>query len=200
MGLGTHYVTDYRARYYEPATGRFLSEDPLGSGASSQYRYVSNNPVNRVAPSGLLDVFVWKFTGSGPNDNWGHASIRLDDGTYISWWPGGQRTPPDSNKYDAPALPPDYARDRQLEGADRGHPEGIDPDIIIHLSGLDENAISQWWNSFKASHTWSTRSQNCSTTVADALKAGGATPVHHPLIWTPQDIESYARYLKYHEG
>jgi RHS repeat-associated protein len=46
----------YRARYYCPAVGRFISEDPLGlaSGDSLAYKYTRNNPVNRTDPSGLL--------------------------------------------------------------------------------------------------------------------------------------------------
>jgi len=44
----------YRARYYDPTTQRFLSEDPIGF--SSQdfnfYRYVGNNPLNLTDPSG----------------------------------------------------------------------------------------------------------------------------------------------------
>jgi RHS repeat-associated protein len=47
-----------RARYYDPASGRFLTQDPLrGSGLSPQslnpYAYALNNPTNRVDPSGL---------------------------------------------------------------------------------------------------------------------------------------------------
>jgi RHS repeat-associated protein len=47
-----------RARYYDPATGRFLGQDPLmGSTGNPQlqnrYAYVNNNPVNAVDPSGL---------------------------------------------------------------------------------------------------------------------------------------------------
>jgi RHS repeat-associated protein len=38
-----------RARYYDNATGRFLSGDPLGSG----YGYAGANPANRVDPRGL---------------------------------------------------------------------------------------------------------------------------------------------------
>ena len=35
----------YRARYYDPATGRFLSEDPMESGPSGDfYPYVQNDP------------------------------------------------------------------------------------------------------------------------------------------------------------
>ncbi|HHK41130.1 MAG TPA: RHS repeat-associated core domain-containing protein, partial [Planctomycetaceae bacterium] len=45
----------YRARYYDPALGRFLSEDPLGfeAGDANLTRYVGNDPVGKVDPSGL---------------------------------------------------------------------------------------------------------------------------------------------------
>jgi RHS repeat-associated protein len=45
----------YRARDYNPAIGRFLTEDPLalGAGDSDLYRYVGNNPVNNSDPLGL---------------------------------------------------------------------------------------------------------------------------------------------------
>jgi RHS repeat-associated protein len=48
----------YRARYYDAATGRFLSEDPLGfvGGDGNLYRYVLNNPVRLVDPSGEIAI------------------------------------------------------------------------------------------------------------------------------------------------
>ncbi len=51
-------LTYYRARYYDAATGRFLSEDPIGfaAGDMNVYRYVGNDPVNLVDPYGLLRV------------------------------------------------------------------------------------------------------------------------------------------------
>ena len=47
----------YRARYYDPQSGRFISEDPLGfaSKGVNLYEYVSANPINFVDPSGLQD-------------------------------------------------------------------------------------------------------------------------------------------------
>jgi RHS repeat-associated protein len=44
----------YRARYYDASNGRFISEDPLGfsAGDSNLTRYVGNNVVNFVDPSG----------------------------------------------------------------------------------------------------------------------------------------------------
>src|SRR5581483_3046533 len=41
-----------RARYYDNATGRFLSQDPAGQG----YPYAGGNPVNRVDPTGLYPI------------------------------------------------------------------------------------------------------------------------------------------------
>ncbi len=44
----------YRARYYDPMSGRFLSEDPIGmAGGMNVYRYVDSNPINGTDPSGL---------------------------------------------------------------------------------------------------------------------------------------------------
>ena len=47
-----------RARYYDPATGRFVGQDPLLGSARepsslNRYPYVLNDPVNLVDPSGL---------------------------------------------------------------------------------------------------------------------------------------------------
>jgi RHS repeat-associated protein len=49
---GLYYMN---ARYYDPSTGRFLSEDPLGLGGGdlTLYSYAGNNPVVFVDPSGL---------------------------------------------------------------------------------------------------------------------------------------------------
>jgi RHS repeat-associated protein len=44
-----------RARYYEPWTARFISEDPAGHGGN-WYIYASNNPVGRSDPDGAMDV------------------------------------------------------------------------------------------------------------------------------------------------
>jgi RHS repeat-associated protein len=49
-----HY---YRARYYDPKAGRFISEDPIGfEGGINFYAYVANNPVNVNDPLGLAPV------------------------------------------------------------------------------------------------------------------------------------------------
>ena len=42
-----------RARYYNPAIGRFINEDPIRDGLN-WYAYCHNDPVNFVDPSGLV--------------------------------------------------------------------------------------------------------------------------------------------------
>ena len=44
----------FRARFYDSAMGRFISEDPKGFAAGVNfYGYVSSNPIGRVDPYGL---------------------------------------------------------------------------------------------------------------------------------------------------
>jgi RHS repeat-associated protein len=45
----------YRARYYDPKSGRFFTKDPIGFGGGdvNLFRYVGNNPVNWIDRSGL---------------------------------------------------------------------------------------------------------------------------------------------------
>jgi RHS repeat-associated protein len=49
-GTGVYY---YRARYYNPVWGRFISEDPAGfRRGANLYRYAGGNPISRNDPSG----------------------------------------------------------------------------------------------------------------------------------------------------
>jgi RHS repeat-associated protein len=56
-GIDSYYL---RARYYQPATGRFLTADPFTGFIEDphtlhKYHYTGNNPVNRIDPSGLME-------------------------------------------------------------------------------------------------------------------------------------------------
>ena len=196
----------FRARYYDPKTGHFLSEDPIRAGAEGNfYTYVANNSINAVDPFGLATVYVWF---PEPGEAFGHASMDLNDGTHISWWPNNQGATGSTHKpgcnrctkhnsyfYSSPAYPEAF-QTLQQDTDD----EGRAPDKTIFVDGLNEGAIKQWWNDFKGRNNWDTTNQNCSTTVADALTVGSGMPLlfrPHPLMWTPFDVYIYALELQF---
>ena len=49
----------YRARYYDPFSGRFLSEDPLKfTDGANFYSYVQNSPLTNTDPTGLAHCYM----------------------------------------------------------------------------------------------------------------------------------------------
>lgn len=51
---------NYRARWYVPYLGRFLTPDPAGE-FFSPYLYVGNNPINYFDPTGLAAINLFRF-------------------------------------------------------------------------------------------------------------------------------------------
>ncbi|TWU32833.1 dockerin type I domain-containing protein [Novipirellula artificiosorum] len=49
---------NFRARYYDPTNGRFVSIDPIGlsAGDPNQYRYAMSDPINMADPTGLSGI------------------------------------------------------------------------------------------------------------------------------------------------
>src|SRR5439155_15553319 len=61
-GTGLYF---YRARYYHPIMGRFISEDPIRlRGGADFYTYVRNDPTRLIDPTGLIHQ-AWR---EPPND------------------------------------------------------------------------------------------------------------------------------------
>jgi RHS repeat-associated protein len=87
------------ARYYNPTTGRFISQDPLGFGGGNPnvYEYVGNNSLNFIDPIGLTSCVVTSTVGvvcSNWNTNW-------------SWTePQGPQPPPSDLTPNPPSTPP----------------------------------------------------------------------------------------------
>jgi RHS repeat-associated protein len=81
-----------RERYFDPAIGRFLGQDPLGGG----YPYAANNPVNLVDPTGLY----WIACDGNPECIWSEdvglpaaPPSECDAATNVCRWAGGFMSP-----------------------------------------------------------------------------------------------------------
>ncbi len=96
----------YRARYYDPTIGRFLSEDPVGLREGPNfYAYVHDNPINKVDPSGKWTDAEQSFC-SDPR-NWKACrdiAVCAAIATYTVWgttWLGEGRAPEDDSPENA---------------------------------------------------------------------------------------------------
>jgi len=71
----------YRARYYDPMEGRFISKDPIGfrGGDVNLYGYVQDNPINLADPMGLAAEATWGAWGA-----WGGAAEGAGAGASVS--------------------------------------------------------------------------------------------------------------------
>ncbi len=79
-----------RARWYDPQSRRFLSEDPIGiEGGSNPFTFGGNDPINHSDPEGLewvcTDQMTWVFSGD-LNGGWNTST---EEHTDCDWKDGG---------------------------------------------------------------------------------------------------------------
>lgn len=99
-------VSYYRARYYDPSTGRFLSEDPIGlQGGNNFYRYAQNSPLNWIDPSGNGPI-CYSVTPKGMTEI---PCVDPKGGTSCSYVPGGVSCSVPIPPGPPPAPNPDFA-------------------------------------------------------------------------------------------
>jgi hypothetical protein len=114
--------------------------------------------------------------------------------SYISWWPSATVSALDGVRTSV-----QHTADDDLVA------EGRPPHHRIVLNGLDERAIEAWWRTFRVRSQYRLFLQNCSTVVAMALKAGGATQYTSGwdymwnswnTVWHPNDVRRYAEAVR----
>ncbi|MFT6630083.1 MAG: RHS repeat-associated protein [Bacteriovoracaceae bacterium] len=109
--------TYYRTRNYNPNSGRFISEDPIGFGGEdfNLYRYVEKNPVLYFDPEGLAKKLP--TGGSGPT---GLGAPSGNSGGFgpISRGKGGGRSCGPKQKNGTPKN--NQAQNKQFKDATKG--------------------------------------------------------------------------------
>jgi RHS repeat-associated protein len=118
----------YRARYYDPKVGRFVTKDPIGFGGGdvNLYNYVGANPVNWIDPFGL----DWNYDRSTNTLNQTDKNGKVvNSWTAVSGpWGNGQ-------------LPPgDYTLPRPPVTVPKSHPK---------QSSYCDSAGKCWWQPIK---------------------------------------------------
>jgi len=200
----------FRNRTYIPEWGVFTGPDALvqiEANGPCNYLFANNNPLRYRDPEGLLTVYIWN---SGKNcfrtetcsvGPFGHASIKLEDETYISLWPAMAHRGGIFGGRDTYIEAKEHTYDRDVKE------EGRAPDHEIRILWLDEVAMKAWWRKFKnhPNRKFQPFYSNCSTIAIQVLKEGGGDkwiPFHSQVdwtvlgIWTPGDVRDYARVIR----
>jgi uncharacterized protein RhaS with RHS repeats len=159
--LGTY---DYGARFYDPELGRWHSVDPLAHEREwlSPYNFVSNNPLNRVDPTGALDDPIYdeegEFLGTDDKGLQGEAIVMnksdfkqgmshsdaMDKGTTFSDLPmvySNEFRDKISNHQAGLSSRPDWDGHLTLEEANEWYRTGECQPLFTDLSKIDLSGI-----------------------------------------------------------
>lgn len=173
-GLGINY---YRARYYNPAIGRFLSEDPMGFAGSGPnlYAYAGDDPIEFVDPWGLTTtVIIWNPVGYGESSQ-GHVSVIIN-GTSYSFGPGGMNIMP-ADQY--------LARNTSFRN-------GLGDNL--NLTPSQEGDFANFLMNYSQKYNLLV-GRNCTSPVREGLQSVGVNLANPgdplpPFEWFPSDLET----------
>lgn len=175
--MNTNYIYNY-FRDYDSSLGRYIQSDPIGlNGGINTYAYVTNNPVNYVDPFGLAKVVIF-----GDENTPTHASILLEDGTYISTFPninGGIGV-----IFGGSVAGHDKYNELEIQNALNGS------SALYQINGLEEDKIKDWWSKHM-NDNYAVITNNCSDVVYDSLNAGDFNSpwLFRGIISTPQFLD-----------
>jgi RHS repeat-associated protein len=183
-GTGLYF---YRARYYNPALQRFVSEDPAGIGGGINfYAYALNDPLLFVDPDGL-DVTVTGYPGVGGNP-FGHVGISVDGSPTVGFNPAPGWDPvavvgpitPELGIVPGAVLPVDPGRP-----LDPGCSWGTCTVTIHTTPQQDQLMLDYIRNRTLHPGIYQVYGRNCATFVYAVLRAAGVKAKHTPF---PRDL------------
>jgi RHS repeat-associated protein len=184
LTAGDVHVLDYmHARYYTGAMGRFLAVDPLADSERAaanpqmwnRYAYVQNNPMTNVDPNGKeTRVFFIGATNivSDSSGAFGHTAVWVSANGHSNGLSfGGQF---------------DFRKDSAYQNFVSSYTnEGRTVDVmVLNTTPEQDKAMLEHIDATKPNlGTWSILGNNCTTTTAETLKAGGVLPSTQAVVW-----------------
>jgi RHS repeat-associated protein len=177
-GGGSWY---YRARYYDAAHGRFLSEDPLLTPAGgSWYSYAANQPVMLTDPTGLKVFRCWRFL----KIRRGFVGELLGALAFTSMMsfppavvPGSSQCRLHEYLWDSDTKASAGAGPDRTETGERGG-DGINRDFCIEVPTAQGKCAMDHFESAKG--TYHTFTNNCHNAVQNALDSCEFCKVRQP--------------------
>lgn len=171
-----------------------------------------------------VTVYCWNHVRGGQGASWGHSSLQIEGGPYISWWPSDEDRSYTVDKKKNPMLAKlmrkfigtscvykvKHTCNTSLIEDIRAEGERPDQSAEIADGVLDTNKMSLWWTGYQyESASYHVIKKNCSTAVIRALRAGGSDKLlgrktidffSKQTGWEPTDIWAYLRLLNRSQG
>ena len=159
--LGFNY---YRYRVYDPSTGRFISEDPLGfTDSANRYVYCANNPIKYLDFFGLLSadvasIILQQYMEQNPEfaakvrANWANKGNEVgwfcvddsNNGYTIEPWPDHPDNTLD-NVVGPGAAPPNAIGEGHTHPDPNGYGNAPSPGDYINGYGVDAFVFDPTW-------------------------------------------------------
>ncbi|KAH3694833.1 hypothetical protein DPMN_082274 [Dreissena polymorpha] len=123
----------------------------------------------------------------------GHASMTLSNGIHISWWPSSKAGKKSVVGNESIPAKPHQTLNDDISGEDGKLPT----EYVLNLTPAQLQAITKWWEEFKATHSdWILMKMNCSTVVYLALKSAyPGLSAEEGGVWTPFRVEQMVQRL-----
>lgn len=175
----------YRARYYDPVRGAFLSEDPIGWGGGQDnfYGYVGADPVNHIDPNGLDAILlVNSRTVDMPSGRFGgHAAVAI--GSDKTGWNFYQEGGIVNGVQETTSFK--FNTLNELETSITGYKNGIGVTMILReaydvqqgeRTSPAQDVLMNAWAKEHLHDPFNGRTNNCGDFVLGVLRAGGLDP------------------------
>jgi RHS repeat-associated protein len=124
-----------QARWYDPAAGRFVSEDPAPSAPqdrSNLYRYVANDPLDQTDPTGT-SASAHSFFGAGSDYSLGDSKGTHIDSLFTHLWKSPNRRASPLNPPASPLNPHGRAETAECHCPER--PRASSNHLVLQAEG-----------------------------------------------------------------